>query len=429
MNNLTMEATLPHTETPTALSSSSISGSFKCEEDDGPTTPAAAAAAVSAAHDDPSKKLSGLFPLHDKTVPSPPKVNGNVVEMEIDEVKSRMWKLGIPPLLLSDYAFKKLAYIIGKGLDVQIEAEKAWYQSTLIIILALLNEWTPMGKHFAALFRSEGDTLWASPEDAKSLSFDAFLLENLPVWIDVNGCTYDIFRDPSHPNMEVFYRLQTSGNCYLQAPILMHWYLSLWRDLVMTPEAVGIIDLSKFVRNTFSPEYFHDYIVKDTGGDPRQIAKKLIPDNRLYLIEGTASFDRIVCMLKDWGPALVVMRELHFDFHDDNTFEYYGRPFGEKSGHAMVLVGVRQAFDPVSNKPLGVYYLFQNFWAAKPFVSVKQDYFIASSGELYFMQGGPIKPACGETYSQQTGSFRCAVTSSYLERAVQRPRLPSEYHS
>jgi hypothetical protein len=84
----------------------------------------------------------------------------------------------------------------------------------------------------------------------------------------------------------------------------------------------------------------------------------------------------------------------------------------------MTLIGVRQ------DEQSQVYYLLQNFWQKKTVVEVGQDYFVASGGVLIFMtENAEMAPISDKTYSEQTNSVRCAVSSPHLERATQEPRF------
>jgi len=327
---LTVDAqALPHSRTLSTLGSIANSSSFDGED-----------ALLETPRD--TGKLSGLF-LSDAKAPSPPKINGKVVDMEVSEVGSRMRKLGIfIPWLLSSNKYKKLDYLIGKDVDVQIIEKVPWYKRA-ILVFQLLNESSLVGQRFEALYRSDGDTLWESPENADTTSLEIFLLDILPEWsVD----SYTVFRDNVHRNMEVFYRLQESGNCYLQAPILLHWYLTLWRDPDMIAQNVDLIHLSKYVPNTFTAEHLYNYVVNEEGGSAMDIAYTIMPD-AAYLNETVGwgrkhSYEEVLGLLKKYGPAIAEVTRLHEDFQEKWKFRYEGLPpTGPVSGHAMLLVGVR----------------------------------------------------------------------------------------
>jgi hypothetical protein len=232
--------------------------------------------------------------------------------------------------------------------------------------------------------------------------------------------------------MQVFYRLQESGNCYLQAPILLHWYLSVWHDPRKNPQDVNFIHLSKYVRNTFSASRLYEYIINEKGGSSWETALVLMEEvaaRNPYFVKKNKDYASILSLLKKRGPALAEVTALHLDFHEPGifaykgppvvdlhepgTFAFKGPPVDDTSGHTMTIIGVRQ------DKQRQVYYLLQNFWKGKAFVEVGQDYFLASGGTLIFMaEDAEMAPMSDKTYSEQTHSVRCAVSSPYLERAT-----------
>jgi hypothetical protein len=318
-------------------------------EDDAPTTPK-----------NGSTKLQSLF-ADDESCPSPPKgVNGEDVDMEISEVESRMRGLGIIPelLKLSLEKYKKLAFAIGKSLDSEIKKNYSWF-NWLRLTLLLLHENNEIGLRFAALYRSDRDKTSELPALAGTTAYDEVLSKHLPKWSCTNENTYTVFDDEDHANMQVFYRLQKSGNCYLQAPILLNWYHSLWRDPSKKPQDVDFIHLSKYVRNTFSASRLYEYIINDVGGSSWATARVImaeVANAAPRFIDTSKDYATILSLLKKRGPALAEVHKLHHDFQEPGKFAYSGLPIGTTSGHAMTLIGVRQ------DEQSQVYYLLQNFW-------------------------------------------------------------------
>jgi hypothetical protein len=371
--------------------------------------------------------LRSLFADDDESCPSPPKINGEEVDMDISEVESRMRGLGmIFPWLLkstSQEKYKKLAYAIGKGLDLEIK-KKHWWFNWLPLTLHLLDENKPIGMRFEALYRSDRDKTCESPADANTTAYHQVVDTHLSRWNIRTENAYTVFRDEDHENMQVFSRLQESGNCYLQAPILLHWYLSLWHDPSKNPQDVDLIHLSKYVRNTFSASRLYEYIINEEGGSTIAIARSLMEEvaGSTHTVFTNRDYTFILSLLKTRGPALADVPHLHADFHDAGRFEYSGLPVGATSGHAMVLIGIRKDEDDNDK----VYYLLQNFWQAKPVVEVSQHYFLASGGLLQFMaENAEMAPISDRIYTERTNSVRYAVSSQYLERATQEPRLNS----
>ena len=142
----------------------------------------------------------------------------------------------------------------------------------------LLNKNSAVGKHFDAHYRSDGDTTCATPGEAKTSSYNTLIAQELQDWSSMDEDTYTVFLDEQkHRNMEVFYRLQKSGNCYLQAPILLHRHLSLWHDpITKRTGEVDFIHLSKYVRNTFPASQLYEYIINDQDGDSLKVAAQLV---------------------------------------------------------------------------------------------------------------------------------------------------------
>jgi hypothetical protein len=145
-----------------------------------------------------STKLRSLF-ADDESCPSPPKgVNGEDIDMEISAVESRMRGLGmIPELLrLSPEKYKKLAYALGKGLDLEIKKNHSWL-NWLRLILLLLHENNEIGVRFAALYLSDEDTTCELPALAETTAYDKVVSEHLPKWSRTNGNenTYTVFDD------------------------------------------------------------------------------------------------------------------------------------------------------------------------------------------------------------------------------------------
>jgi len=54
--------------------------------------------------------------------------------------------------------------------------------------------------------------------------------------------------------------------CFIQAPILIHWYLTLWQSPEKKPEDSDVIRLSRYVRNFKTGKDLFNYIVKEEGG-------------------------------------------------------------------------------------------------------------------------------------------------------------------
>jgi hypothetical protein len=150
-------------------------------------------------------------------------------------------------------------YAIGQGLD---EEMSPWFLIKYVQAQALLNQDCEIGKRYHATYSFDGDETWdssrAEADDLKS--YDDIVAEHLPEWNAENSdSVFTIFKD------DPFYRIQEFGNCFIQGPILLHWYISLWNDTTKQPNDVKFIHLSKFVRNALSSKELFAYIFEDRG--------------------------------------------------------------------------------------------------------------------------------------------------------------------
>jgi hypothetical protein len=368
---------------------------------------------------------------------SPPKnKDGQIPKREKIEVDRRISALR-PLWWVTDDSYEKLAWMIGKDLDLYIlDSKWARYPGGVFFLTSqLLNESCDMGQRFQAVYNSDGDKL--SPE-SKVSSLSSYT-DLLPIWItdgsENSDTVYTIFCDQAHTNVRVFHRFQASGYCFLQGPILIHWYKSLWEQREVAAEDIQFIHLSKYVRNTFDGDRLFDHIVNDVGGDARDIAEDIMPDTSHQAIPSGTSFEKVRDMMKDHGPGLVSIYNLYSDIHEPGTFSYTGtRPKkmkGEvRTGHAMVAVGVRK---DANDK---VHLLLQNFWEDKEFLEVDYDYLKASNGKLHFFRvvgmelGASFDCYSPRTYKEAAGSTRIAQSSKFLEGPLKGVRMresQSEY--
>jgi hypothetical protein len=339
--------------------------------------------------------------------------------MELSDVHARMKRLGFffPSRLqqVNLLAYQKLAYAIGQGLD---EEMSPWFLIRCVQARALLNKDCEIGKRYHATYCSDGDETWDSiraKEDGLK-TYKVIVADHLPEWdVDNSDSVFTIFKDENHDNIVPFYRIQEFGNCFIQGPILLHWYLSLWNDKTKKPDDVKFTHLSKFVRNALSSKELFAYIFEDLGGNSTEMAKRIFswPSGiHMAAMGPTASFKKLRDTMKKAGPALVEMT--HTDLHNPKKFRYSSKPEGKAEGHALVLVGVLRRDE--TNK---VFFLMQNFWEGKQFLELRSDYFSDSEGEFF------PEPNCqsADIYSQKAGTVRFAKSSSLLERADQKVEI------
>jgi hypothetical protein len=315
--------------------------------------------------------------------------------------------------------------MVGKDMDESILASRWRYLpgGVFATTFMLLNEACASGKRFHAVYNSDGDTLSIDPEQEPSLLHHIRNL--LPDGWDTGGegmsnnnDVYTIFGDDEHPHVTVFHRYQASGNCFLQAPILIHWYKSLWGQKKVDASAISFIHLSKYVRNTFNGERLFQHIVEDGGGDALRTAMDIMPEVQNGNIRSDTSFEDIRAKMETDGPFLVSLNKVLDDMHEEGKFSYTGtRPRKPKprvvEGHAMVAVGVRKG---ANDK---VHFLVQNCWKGKEFVEMDFDYLKASSAYVDHFgcsTDAGLDNVSPRTYMEHAGPIRVAESSSSLER-------------
>ena len=155
------------------------------------------------------------------------------------------------------------------------------------------------------------------------------------------------------------------------------------------------------------------------------------------------TFEELVRDLRERGPALVEMQNLHSDFLLDGKLAYAGGPPEGaeqlESGHAMLLIGVHNdtnthpklhqpdaefKFAPEDNlatPPTRIHLLLQNWWPEKPILKVRLDYFRRCGGRIVFAGNGEkTAKATVDSYSTKTNGIRRAVTSPAMEKGFKR---------
>mmetsp|Transcript_40295 Transcript_40295/g.97304 ORF Transcript_40295/g.97304 Transcript_40295/m.97304 type:complete len:475 (+) Transcript_40295:248-1672(+) len=402
------------------------------------------------------KTLKDMFN-EEEGLPSPPKINGQIVDMDTNQVDKKLKRYFSSAAvgLFSKESYSKLCWIIGKGLDQVIMKEEGPIQGRLMLAqmaetLHYSRETCPLAQRFHTIYQSVGDTTYSAdgltqPED--------FIRNNFAVdiWNEDSDEyeVYTIYSDREHLNIEYYTREQTWGNCHSQGPIALQWLLSLWYNPQKNASDVRMIHLSRYYRNAISNKEFYKYVCKEKGGDSRVRAAALMPKTFEHLIclSNPQTYEELVSSLKECGPALVEFNELYDDFLDPKTVSYYGAvPKNSKeleSGHSMLLIGVIKnlkigfdatAIDDVTHEDnLGhpstqVWLLLQNWWPGKPFIKVRYDYFVACNGELIFGNGGEPEELTDETYTTETGSIRRAVTTCRLDTGVVHSLVKSDQH-
>ena len=181
----------------------------------------------------------------------------------------------------------------------------------------------------------------------------------IPLWQN-RSSSYVFHLD--HPDVKdksdvLVQRAQLSGLCYIHGPDLLQHYLVSMTSSV----SVGMIDMSKLIRDTFTAKQLEYHIFDNKGGSSFSMLK-------FILTKGSNTFasENHTENLVRYGPGLVSYFEVYEDFRDNNKFSYSGIPTGDSVGlHAMVLIGYRK------DEHGKVFYLLQNWWKDKQFVEVR----------------------------------------------------------
>jgi hypothetical protein len=315
--------------------------------------------------------------------------------------------------------YDKLCYAIEQNLDKYLPLGFLCLER-IHCLFDLLNKDNIIGKRYHALFSASGDDVSEISEACEKgiKTFEDYVEQHFPEYGNGNNENiYVVFHDDNHPNMEPFYRFQEcGGNCFLQAPLLLHWYLSLWFDKTKTGNNVFPIDLEKYVRRTMTGKNLYKYIFEGTGGYSIRVLEDI---TGLTFKDMTAqlpynSYIDIKGHLEKYGPALVIMNETHQDFHDNDKFRYEGVPKGKHEIHVLILVGIRK------DEANQMFFLLQTFWKEKVFVEVQQQYFSNSGGHqnrFVFILHDFEEMDVNRLYSQKSGSCRISVSAELLERS------------
>ncbi len=215
------------------------------------------------------------------------------------------------------------------------------------------------------------------------MSFAKFLSQNC-AWGDEKE-SFVFFRD--HPCVTTKYgiliqRRQLSGNCYIHAPIVCHYYAMCMRYPDVNP-----VDIRAYILRHLDSDHLGKLITHSGGGSSRHIFKNLIGENATLLITGfNLHQNDILENLKLYGPGLVTGFQIERKFQKSESFSHCGS-FSEDiiGSHAMVLVGFRK---DANGKE---FVLLQNWWALLQFVECDAEYFAASGATIYFCKGSILQ--------------------------------------
>jgi len=172
-----------------------------------------------------------------------------------------------------------------------------------------------------------------------------------------------------HPKSQV-QRLQLSGLCYMHAPAVVQHYR------IADNHKVPMLDIKEFVRKNFDAAQLERHIFDNQGGDSRSFLQSIIQPDSVVVPSGV---DTHADYFAKYGAGLISQFQVHENFYDTNVRKHYGPPSGKLVGlHSMALVGHRKAKDGKRN------YLLQNWWKAKQFVEIDEEYLEKSGASVFF---------------------------------------------
>lgn len=184
-------------------------------------------------------------------------------------------------------------------------------------------------------------------------------------------------------------RRQTSGLCYMHAPVvLQHYLVSIHRG---TSGERKMIDVAKYIHLNWKGSALLKYLKEDSGGSSMSFLEEInyhvrgfdtanytIPPTESRLFESTCTelMERLA-----FKPALVSNFRVDHQFHHGGTSFLTGSVnTAELSGHhAMVLIGCRAC--PVH----GYVFLLQNWWKGRYFIEVSASYLASSKATISFV--------------------------------------------
>jgi hypothetical protein len=181
---------------------------------------------------------------------------------------------------------------------------------------------------------------------------------------------------------------QCSANCYLVAATTCYAYAvkretDEWRK----------VDVATYIRYAFSPKRLYDRIVRNKGGNAIDVFEDLSEHPRSKYEEIPAYKDNITIedyfqCLGIYGAGLVTKFHVDSEFRNSSNFTHTGSvdlDTSKATGHAMVLVGVRE------DKSGQGWLLLQNWWEGRQFLEMTLEYMKSSNAVLFFTQSKHTK--------------------------------------
>ena len=226
--------------------------------------------------------------------------------------------------------------------------------------------WQQCRGRLEGIMHKSGDNT-ADETPSAVMSFDSAVTK-MPAWRTESAF---IFHERNHIN--VVQRWQRSGLCYIHAAEVVQYYLVALHD-----KRAGMIDMAKMIRQTFHPKDLETHIFSDQGGSSYNMLKRILMPNSII---SATHLSLAGSHLKEFGPLLISLFEVHEDFSDKNQLSFDGKPEGKFIGHhAMTIIGHRK--DDEGKE----WFLVQNWWPQMQFIEVSAEYLEACGATLYYVK-------------------------------------------
>jgi hypothetical protein len=203
-----------------------------------------------------------------------------------------------------------------------------------------------------------------------------------PAWLGADDSCELVFRRYPSVLNAIILRVQTSGLCFIHAPLTALHYL---RNMVSTCEET--VDITTFMRCNIDDVGTAAYVYSDTGGSAESVLRQVVLPGTLL---ASCNFDSVAVsdlgpelrrLLSLYGPGIVTTMGVERALVPPRT-SFAGRCTSPLLGlYAVVLVGVR--LSPVSRKH---FMLLQNSHAGLPFFEVDEDYWFECKAEVSFVR-------------------------------------------
>ncbi|KAL3913035.1 MAG: hypothetical protein SGILL_006651 [Bacillariaceae sp.] len=335
---------------------------------------------------------------------------------------------------LNKEKYRKLAWIVGKGLDDCLRwywAPRGWYRGrpdserreklgARVLLFQMLHEKYEIGKRFHAIYNAKDDVIVQVSDHNRSFFHLAQAIH--ADWTQPNNdYCYTLFGSKEHANMEMFHRYQTSDAAIsmMNAPFLAHWYKILWQDPHKAAADAEFIHFTKFARNFLDGATLYRLVTNSTDSDPFHFAQdffeSLSPSSRFC--QCSMKFDEIRQNLEKYGPLLLYVRGYHEDLHDKHTLSRKGnsgkKPKMTENNHFLVVIGIRKENEDA-------FLLIQTSREDEELIEMDYEYLRGLRfPSLYYIKGEiSNKPLMACKCLEKAGNIRASICPSHLERSA-----------